>query len=1003
MKSRCQLFLCIFLCVCGWQIVAAQYRFDSWTTDNGLPQNGVRSITQTPDGYLWITTLDGLIRFDGVKFTVFNKANSKGIISNRFWHVTSSEDNSVWAATEGGDLTIYRNGEFTSYPADKVPGVQIVGLGKDENGEILINAGANFYYFRNGEFVLAQPTENDNSQTHFHLGQSGTRWEIYQTEIRQIKDNQTNIYRLKGNFVYFFLGIVYEDSKGGLWTSDLGKISYLHNGEITEYTEKDGIPPNIGGHSFWEEADGSIWFATGDFNHRGIGLVRFKDGKFSKFGMEQGLSNDRIFHQFKDREGSVWLATDRGLNRLRQQVLTPLSTKDGLIQNEVYPILKARDSSIYIGTNGGLSRYKDGKFTNTVSSFEENYGVSPVQSLAEDAEGRLWIGVIQGLFVLKDGKIENWTKKFELPDTIYTIYTHKDGTVWFGTEHSGVLQYKDGKIVPIYTTAEGLAGNDVKFIHEAKDGSFWFGTFGGLSHLKDGKFTNYTIGEGLASNFVRSIKEDEDGTFWFGTYDSGLSRFKDGKFFNFNTANGLFSNGVFAIVEDGKGNFWMSSNQGIYRASKQQLNDFADGKISSYESFSYGKQDGMLNAECNGGRQPSAMTDDQGQIWFPTLEGLAIVNPNNLTTNQLPPPVEIENVFIDREEISLAEKQSAVRNSESAININPSQTMLDITYTALSFIKSDQIRFKYKLEGVDKDWVDAGTRRTVNYSYLPSGEYNFRVIASNADGVWNTEGKSLKIIILSPFYKTWWFVGFVILLAICAAFLLYRYRIGQLKKRTAAQEAFSRQLIESQEAERKRIAQELHDGLGQNLLIIKNRAALGLSADEKGKSDKQFVEIQTSATEAIAEVRTIAYNLRPLHIERLGLSLTMEEMVEEVEATSEIGINCDIEKIDGLFSPEDEINIYRIVQESLNNIVKHSDAKRASVEIYREDDKIHLNIKDDGKGFDVETVKKGLGLSGIGERVKILGGVYSIDSKIGQGTTVFIEIALKSDSSSKSS
>ncbi len=366
---------------------------------------------------------------------------------------------------------------------------------------------------------------------------------------------------------------------------------------------------------------------------------------------------------------------------------------------------------------------------------------------------------------MKDGKLENWTKKFELPDTIYAIYTHKDGTVWFGTEHSGVLQYKDGKIVPIYSTAEGLAGNDVKFIHEAKDGSFWFGTFRGLSHLKDGKFTNYTIGEGLASNFVRSIKEDEDGTFWFGTYDGGLSRFKDGKFSNFNTENGLFSNGVFAIVEDKNGNFWMSSNQGIYRVSKQQLNDFADGKILSYESFGYGKQDGMLNAEGNGGRQPSAMTDNDGRIWFPTLEGVAIVNPDNLTTNRIPPPVQIETVEIDRENTVFNE----------TIQINPTQTYLDISYTALSFIKSDQIRFRHKLEGVDQDWIDVGTRRTVNYSFLPPGDYVFRVTATNTDGVWNTEGKSIKIKVLAPFYQTRWFITLLILGIFGIGYLFYTY------------------------------------------------------------------------------------------------------------------------------------------------------------------------------------------------------------------------------------
>lgn len=990
MIARYQLFVLLFLFVFGWQIVSAQYRFDSWTTDNGLPQNGVRSITQTPDGYLWFTTLDGLVRFDGVKFTVFNKSNSKGIISNRFWHAKAFDDGSIWAATEGGDLTIYRNSEFVSYPADKIPGVQISGIENDENGEVLLTTDTGFYYLRTGEFVFAKPTGNDNSQK-FYLGQSGTRWERYPTEIRQIKNGNTNIYSIKLKFLFFYNNRIYEDKKGGLWISDLGKLFYLHDGRITEYFEKDRALANLIGHSTWEEADGSIWIATGDYNRPGVGLVRFKDGKFNKFGLENGLSNDRIFNRFKDREGTVWLATDRGLNRLRQQVLTPLSTKDGLVHNEVYPLLKSRDGSIYIGTNGGLSRYKDGKFTNTVFSPGRDYGVSSVQSLAEDAEGRLWIGSIGGLFVLKEGKIEEWTKKFENPDTIYTIYPHQDGTVWFGTEHSGVLQYKNDKIVPLFSTAKGLSGNDVKFIHQAKDGTFWIGTFNGISiadcgfQLTDCQIKkNYTTADGLPSNFVRSIKEDEDGTLWIGTYDNGLTRFKDGKFFNFNTDNGLFNNGVFAIVEDKNGNFWMSSNKGIFRANKQQLNDFADGKIKSYDSFGYGKQDGMLNTECNGGRQPSAITDENGQIWFPTLEGVSIVDPNLLKTTLLPPPVEIEEILIDREKVNFAD----------SIQINPSQNYLDITYTALSLINSEKIRFRHKLEGLDEDWFEAGTRRTVNFSHLPPGNYTFTVTATNSDGVWNPNGKSIKIEVLAPFYRTRWFVASIILLTIFTAYLIYRYRIAQLKRLNAAQESFSRQLIESQESERKRIAQELHDGLGQNLLVIKNRALLGLSVEGK---DEQLNEIQETVTDALNEVRTIAYNLRPLHIERLGLTSTIEEMVEQVEAASGIQISYDISKIDNLFTAENEINFYRIVQESLNNIVKHSKAPKASVEVFRDNQKITLEIRDNGLGFESEKVKEknGLGLNGIAERVKILKGTYLIESEINKGTRVLVEINIE--------
>lgn len=978
----------LFFSAFAYQNVTAQYRFDSWTTDNGLPQNGVRSIAQTPDGYLWFTTLDGLVRFDGIKFTVFNKSNTKGIINNRFWFLQSFADGSVWAATDSGDLTIYRDNQFTSFSAEEVPDSQIIGIHPDQNGEPLIETGKKFIYLRDGKFVIGKTVEKRETPIHIIKGNSSGKWKITPTETIYEKDGKTEIYSLKlDSFSSYNLNF-YEEKSGGLWASEVGKLYFLKDGKITEYNEKDGVPQNTLAHSFWEESDGSLWFATGNFSFSGVGLVRFKDGRFNRFGLQQGLSNNRIFYVFKDREGTIWLATDKGLNRLRRQIIKPFSVKDGLINNETYPILKASDDTVYIGTVEGLSIYRDGKFVNQMFYCRQALlSKASIQSLWEDAKGRVWIGTISCLGILENGAIREVTQFSDTPKAFYAIRSDRHNDLWLGTEHHGVFQYRDGKIIQHYTTANGLPSNDVKVIHEDGTGDLWFGTFGGLAHFKNGKFINYRINEGLPSNLVRSITEDADGNLWIGTYDGGLARFKDGKFFNFNTDNGLFNNGVFAIMDDEHGNFWMSSNKGIFRASKQQLNDFADGKSDRYESFSYGKDDGMLTTECNGGRQPSAIKDSAGKIWFPTLEGIAVVDPKNLGTNPLPPPVEIETVAIDRENVNIGKN--------TAIILTPAQNYLDIEYTALSFIKSEQIKFRYKLEGLDKNWVDAGTRRTVNYSYLPSGEYVFRVIAANADGIWNNQGKSIKIIVLAPIYKTWrfWFSLFIILAIV--SYLIYRYRIKQLQKLNAAQESFSRQLIESQEAERKRIAQELHDGLGQNLLVIKNRALLGLTAKEnREKADEQFSEIQESVTDALAEVRTIAYNLRPLHIERLGLSSTIEEMIEDIEAASEISINCDIENIDETFSKENEINIYRIIQEVLNNIVKHSEAKRASVTIFRENQKIVLTIKDDGKGFDVAKVsdRKGLGLNGISERVKILGGNYSIESEIGQGTTVSIEI-----------
>lgn len=985
------LFLAATLCMLT-SVLIGQYRFDSWTTDNGLPQNGIRQITQTPDGYLWFTTFDGLVRFDGVKFTVFAKGNTPGIIHNRFAMLMSDKHGTLWAQTEDEMLTVYRDGVFTSYDKTQIPGGGMFRFEPDADGEILLGLRDGYYYLRDGQFIYSKPRPADDPRRVEFDAPSGTKWILTPGKVEQIKDGQTTVYHTPTINLLdpkaAIPVITLEDTEGAIWFGVVGLgACRLLNGKVTVLGEKHGIPREAFPRFFRQEQDGSVWFSTGDSNTKGVGIFRWIEGQLIRFGTEMGLSNELILALFRDREGTLWVATNKGLNRLRRHAITAYSVKDGLSHHEVYPIMKSREGDIIIGTALGVSKYRSGNFLTLPGTDQHN-----VQALAEDPEGRLLMGIIGNLIRIENGR----DIVYDTGNTVAVTPT-RSGSTWVGS-NIGVSRVDNGKVTARFKIADGLVSDDVKTIVEDDDGSLWIGTYGGLSHMVDGKFTNYTTTEGLPSNRVRSVFKDKDGVFWIGTYDGGLSRFKEGKFFNFTTENGLFNNGVFATVEDDYGNLWMSCNRGIFRVNKQQLNDFAEGRVPGYESFAYGKEDGMLNTECNGGRQPSALKDTDGRIWFPTLDGVAVVDPKLVAVNPIAPPVVVETVAIDRKDVDL----------RNAFRVEPTQTSLDITYTGLSFIKSDQIRFRYKLDGLDKDWIDAGTKRTVNYSYLPPGEYTFTVTAANSDGVWNTEGRSIRFSVIAPFYKTWWFLTFCAAAVAVLVFLTYRNRLSQIQKihteREAfsqqlieSQEAFSQQLIESQEAERNRIAAELHDGLGQNLLVIKNRAVLGSNVAEGDKSKEQFTEIHDSVTEALAEVRSIAYNLRPLHLERLGLTSTIEEMIEHVEAASGIEINCDVEPIDGFLTKEGEISFYRIVQECLNNIVKHSGARRASVSVFKEGQDLVLTVRDDGHGFDAQQAlvqHLGLGLNGIAERAKILGGSYLIESEPGQGATVTVTVPL---------
>jgi signal transduction histidine kinase len=348
--------------------------------------------------------------------------------------------------------------------------------------------------------------------------------------------------------------------------------------------------------------------------------------------------------------------------------------------------------------------------------------------------------------------------------------------------------------------------------------------------------------------------------------------------------------------------------------------------------------------------------------------------------------------------VALEAWEAAIREPRSAIEIRPGQENFEIEYTALSFINSANLRFRYKLEGLDPDWVEAGTRRTAYYSYVPPGDYTFRVIAANSDGVWNAEGKSVRIRVLPPFYRTWWFVTLAGLAISGAVYGVFRYRFMQLERRQAAQRAFARQLLESQEQERKRIAAELHDSLGQNLLVIKNRAQLQALTLPDEQSRTQFTEFSDAVSQTLEEVRTISYDLRPPHLDQLGLRTALVAMIEKVSASSTIQFTHAVDELDGLVRPGDEITLYRIVQECLNNILKHSGATKVALTLAAGAGELVLTIRDNGRGFmpDEETRRRaGLGLQGIAERVRILGGTHAIESAPGQGTTVTLRIALK--------
>lgn len=968
----------------------AQYRFEPWTADTGLPQNIITGLHQSPEGYLWIATLDGLARFDGVRFTVFNKNNTPGIEANRFVCLYADRQDDLWLGTESGSVTRYSHGAFKTYTAAHgLPASTVWGFTGDASGHVWLLSGEQIKRWdpARERFVDEATPPITRGFGIMTWSQRGGFWAVAPEGLRRFVGGVFELHpmppALAADTIY--LG---ESQDGTLWGAPAdGRTVHVGTpapGGLRAWTSvrpgAEAQPGDAPLHMSWRMPSGQSWtIDVSALLHRSLTLA--------SSARRQTVAFSAVL---EDRDGNLWLGTDGdGLYRVRREVVSTYSEAQGLVARNVYPIVQDRAGAIWIGAwANGLSRYRDRTFTN----YTMKDGLAPggITALHEDRDGRLWIATVVGAVQTFSGGRFEAVPHDVVPQgaLVRAIAEDHAGRLWLGTQR-GLVRREHG-VSTLLTEHDGLGGDDVRVVVESKTpGRVWIGGYGGLTRWQDGRLTRWTAAEGLPATTVRALYEDPHGVLWIGTYDGGLIRFADGRFTHYTSRIGLFNDGVFQILEDDRGYFWMSSNRGISRVRKQELEEVAAGTRREITSISFGRGEGMLNVECNGGVWPAGIKARDGMLWFPTQNGVAVIDPVLVSDNPRPPPVVIESFLVDREPV-------APLDPERPLTIEPGRGMLEIGYTSLSFSNPELVRFKYRLAGLDKDWIDARTRRTAYYSHVPPGRYTFTVLAANSNGIWSPEGASLQIQILPPFYRTWWFLSALGLALGTLVYLTLKRREARLTGAHAAQQAFTHQLIASQEAERKRIAAELHDSLGQRLVVIKNLAVLASTAPADGARER-VVEIASEAHHAIAEVREISQNLRPSELDRVGLTKALTGLVRKAKGASAIALTADVDAMDGVFAKDAEVNVYRVVQESLNNVLKHSGATRASLTVRRSGSHVQIAIEDNGRGFTPANDGSGavrpaggFGLIGIAERVSLLGGRSEIHSAPGQGTRIDI-------------
>lgn len=960
------------------------WRIRSWKAEDGLPQNSVTSIIQTHDGYLWLGTFDGLVRFDGVKFKVLRPENAPGLPSNRILTLLQDHAGALLVGTEEGRLAKSRSGGFDNLIPEsanpkstalravaedrdgdywlltfdwqllrwntkqsvlvaKNPGLQaerVYGIASDISGDLWIGTDRELAVWREGKFV---PVCDQSCQSGFSvmgLGRSrgGGCWVVANDRVRRFAD--------------------------GNWQADAGTLP------------RSSAVVN----AVCESRSGFVWIGT-----YGNGLFCFAtNGAAVRFCATNGLPSDFIRCVQEDHEGNIWVGTESGgLARLKPTVFQSLDRNEGLSGDCVLSVCEGSEGELWIGMNGdGINRLKDGQI--------RRYGLADgltnqfVWSICQDRQKRIWAGTWGGGVFRFEGERfvrMEWPSAAAEP-VVCALYEDSKNVLWVGQQHSRpeILKFQDQR--PAWV---GLPSNnsrtDVRAIAEDREGAIWLGTFDdGLYRIKSDQVTRFGQAEGLKSERIRALYADSDGTLWIGTSRGGLSRLRNGRITSFTTHDGLADDFILHIEEDEQGFLWCSAGTGVFRVAKQELETFASDETHLIRCFQYTRADGLPSVECTGGSQPSGCKTRDKRLWFPTVAGLAVVTPAEVRINQRPPAVLIEQVILEGEGDSSAQAQwtkgdvaydADVGPNAAPLRIPAGRQRFEFHYTGLSFTAPEKVRFKYRLKGLEDHWVDAGTQREAHYSHVPPGNYTFNVIACNNDGVWNDAGASLAMIVLPHFWQTWKF-------RVSAGVLVLLLLAGIFEMRLAAERRLTRLRL--------RIARDLHDEIGSNLGTM---ALLGeVVQQQPGRSIEEVSEIRRIATQTIESLREIVWFLDPA-------SDNIDELLARMQQTARTmlrGIEFDFQRTGDAAGARPSLELRRNVmpafKEILHNIVRHAKATRVDMLIELSPRHFLMRISDNGVGFDENAVRAGNGLKNLRRRAAELEASLRIESRPGRGATI---------------
>ena len=948
-----------------------QYTRTVWTQEHGLPQDTVRAIAQTRDGYLWLGTDEGLAQFDGYDFVVFNKENG-ALPSNSVEALWASKDGSLWIGTLGG-LTRYRNGKFTTFTRkDGLDDPSVSSIAEDRSGAIWVVAGVYVNRFQDGKFTNYSPRQGLPLQAlrTVYCGRDGS---IYVAGFGGVVRHQGNrfvsVLGPTGGIVISLL----QDRHNNFWMGGgSGLLRRSPQGELRRYTVQDGLPDNYI-RAVWEDRDGNIWAGTD------AGLARLENGRFVSSPLASSHEREWVRCIYEDTEGNLWVGMNSGLNRLRNDLFSMYGESEGLPSDEPTTVYQDRRGRIWVGFHdSGLVQLLDGKPARVYTQ-KDGLPSNEIFSIRESLDGDLLIAARGGPSRLHDGYFVNPVMRDPLNRRVaFDYFQDRNGKLWVASP-AGLSEIENGRSRSVIPGGSQL-NNDAVVLCETRDGSLWAGTYGdGLWRLKDGQLRLYTVADGLSSNQIRSLLEGSDGTLWIGTFGGGLDALRAGGFVHLSARDGLLSDNVSHIEDDGRGSLWLSTTRGICRIKKQAIWDFVNGKIRTIEPVNYGVADGLRSAQCapayptsRGGTRTS-----DGRLWFPTSRGLAVLDPNDRPAAVSAPVVHLLEVAVDGRDMPVVE----------GARLAPGNGRMQFRYTGIYLSAPERVRYSYRLEGLDGEWISSVARRVTNYNSLPHGQYRFTVRAAVPNGPAGETSFAFEL--LPHFYQTAWFRYLCAALAAAGIWGLYNLRLRQVRQRFAL-------VLE----ERGRLAREIHDTLAQGFVGISSQLdAVALTLNGHVDVARKHLDLaRKMVRHSLTEARRSVMDLRASALEGHHLSAALAEAAHQWTAGSPVQVRVNVEGESRPLPEQTEQHLLRIAQEAVTNAVKHARASQVDIHLQMAQRKLSLRVADNGRGFEQDEafseVGGHFGLLGMRERAERLGGELHLHSQPGQGTEVAVTVPI---------